>query len=260
MVPTITVSADSMQVPGLESVVASLPLSLRFADGLGEATAIDGASGWVDRAVTAIQGGSRAIVVTGPVAMDVSSLTRLADSTGATVIIDSRWASNAVVPHAAAEIRRVPTTENKLQIHSVISVHDPLDVALLDQLALARALVGNVKSLRVVYQGQHGYYAQVACEERGVNLVVVQSVGEHAHTTARVVTQTGSIDVDIPCPDTARPATMYITDAAGSTLKPTVYESAHRTAWRKLIGAHASPDEDLAAFATHTKVAQALAK
>jgi hypothetical protein len=69
------------------------------------------------------------------------------------------------------------------------------------------------------------------------------------------------VSVQVPDPDAAWPAEVRVTGAHGELLLPTLYESAHRSAWRRLkdhLGAGTRPD-DLAGFARLTDLYATLA-
>jgi len=44
----------------------------------------------------------------------------------------------------------------------------------------------------------------------------------------------GSVEVEIPSGETARPARLTTTGPQGAMLAPTLYESGHRATWRRL--------------------------
>ena len=61
------------------AVVASLPLSFTPAPATPDVTAVAGHAGWTDRASAAIRNGARGVVVSSPVAEDVTELRELVE-------------------------------------------------------------------------------------------------------------------------------------------------------------------------------------
>jgi len=92
-----------------------------------------------------------------------------------------------------------------------------------------------------------------------VDLSAICSNAVSEHATVRLLTPDGSVEVEIPNGDTARPGQLRITDAGGTRLAPTLYESGHRATWRRLhrLLATGQPsvdvDELAADIATATK-------
>jgi hypothetical protein len=89
----------------------------------------------------------------------------------------------------------------------------------------------------------------------------VLTAARPAGVDIRLYTADGGVSVQVPDPDAAWPPEVRVTGAHGELLLPTLYESAHRSAWRRLkehLRAGTRPD-DLAGFARLTDLYATLA-
>ena len=150
------------------------------------------------------------------------------------MVIDSTWASNPVVEAAAQAIQAAVGPRSRLECRVLVGVGADLDRALLDQLALVRALVGAVDELTILHRSPSGYVGQARANGTPVDLSVICSDAVPEHADIRLLTADGSVEVQVPNGDTAEPARLTVTDAAGAQLAPTQYESGHRATWRRL--------------------------
>ena len=116
----------------------------------------------------------------------------------------------------------------------LLRVGSPLEAALLDQLSLIRALVGEATEVRVLTHSVHGYAAEASAAGHPVDLSVVCTDAVPENATVRLLAGDRSVDLTIPSGDTARPAQLSVTSPDGTILAPTLYESGHRATWRRV--------------------------
>ena len=130
----------------------------------------------------------------------------------------------------------------------MVRVGTDLDRALLDQLSLLRALVGPVTALEILHWSEHGYVGE-ATRRRPCGGLQCGLHQRHARSTpkVRLLTSVGSIEVEIPNGETARPAHLTVTSPSGAKIAPTLYESGHRATWRRLhrLITSSEPADDL---------------
>ena len=150
------------------------------------------------------------------------------------VVIDSTWASNPVLAAASEALHTAIGPQSRLECRIVVRVGTDLDRALLDQLSLLRALLGPVVDLEILQRSEHGYVGEARANGVAVDLSVVCTNATPEHVTVRLLTSDGSIEVEIPSGETARPAHLTITSPSGAQIAPTLYESGHRATWRRL--------------------------
>jgi hypothetical protein len=263
--PSISGAAASR----LAAVLASLPSSLRPVPGGGELVAVSGsAAGWSQRALAALEGGARGILVIDPTLDDAAAgsateLRRRAAHLGVPVVLGSPWADNPAVPTAAPEFRRRGLPGRLLEARVTAPVGAALDSGLVAQLALVRAAVGTIVDASLVTSDDRGYTVLGALGS-GLRVVLVgvrtNALPESARL--RLLADESSVELAIPASATARPAHAVITDARGATLLPTVYENAHRASWRRLCRAvvetGSAAVDDLGGFLEDAETAAAL--
>jgi hypothetical protein len=218
-----------------DAVLASLPLSFTPAvdAGAGAVIVVDGSGRWPAAAVRALQDGANGVIVVQPGPDDLAMVRDLAAEKGV-VVIDSTWASNPVVQEAGEAFRAAIGLRSRLECRTVVRQGTDLDRALLDQLSLLRALVGPGADLEILHRSKTGYAAEARANGSAVDLSVVCTNAAPEHSKVRLLTSDGSIEVEIPSGETARPANLTITSSTGAQIAPTLYESGHRATWRRL--------------------------
>ena len=231
-----------------DAVLASLPLSYApAADGTrSDVAVVEGTGHWPAAVVEALQRGAAGIIVVQPGPAGVDEL-RALDAGHGLVIVDSPWASNPVVNAASQELRAALGPRSRLECRIVVGVGTDLDRSLLDQLSLVRVLVGPASDLAILYRSEHGYVGEARAGGIAVDLSVVCTNAVQKHARVRLLTGDGSVDLDIPSGETARPARLTVTGPHGAVLAPTLYESGHRSTWRRLhrLISNGEPADDL---------------
>ena len=231
-----------------DAVLASLPLSYTPAadSGAGAVAVVDGSGRWSAAAVQALQDGAAGVIVVQPGPEDLGELRAAADHHGV-VVIDSTWASNPVLAAARQALQASIGQHSRLECRIAVRVGTNLDRALLDQLTLLRALVGPVTDLEILHWSEHGYVGEARADGLAVDLSVVCTNATPEAAKVRLLTSVGSIEVEIPNGETARPAHLTVTSPSGAKIAPTLYESGHRATWRRLhrLITSSEPADDL---------------
>ena len=231
----------------LASVVASLPASLRWDSVSPDLLAVSGVDGWTARASRSVENGIKGILVVDPIVEDAGALDAAASRAGVPVVIDRPLAGNpllrTVVPIFADPDRRDGLLESRV----VIPASGDLESALLDQLALVRAAAAAVESAAVVIWTSAVYVIEGRIRDgRQVQLTGIRTNAQPRSGWVRILGRTGEVELAIPDPGSARPAHATITTADGATLLPTLFETSHRAAWRRLRdlarAGHSAPD------------------
>ncbi|MFI2780027.1 hypothetical protein [Streptomyces sp. ALB3] len=233
---TFDVHADA----GTAAVLATLPLSFRpvTADRV-PVRALPGSRGWVDAAAAAVQDGAVGLVVRHPAPTDpadVLTLAELAGKHGTAVVLDSPWAGTPTVARAAEALRDVADADPASAIECRLTLptdHD-LGQALLDQLALLRALDHPAEEIRTHVRTERGVLATATTGGRTQLLGTVLTDALAPTASVRLISAGHAVHLQIPSWRTARPALLTVTSPDGSRTWPTHYESPHRAAWRRL--------------------------
>jgi len=240
----IGVTLPDGSASGAAETLASLPLSFRRSDGVTDSVVVvQGLPGWVEVAAAAARGGAAGIIVVGPTPADLAGLVAL-DQLAVAFVTDWQWSSNPAIPAAAAAFRTAAlgaaalntsgTGPNRLETRLVLPVGSDLNVALLEQLALVRRLVGPVDELHILDQTSRNCYAAGTTGGLEVDLSLVCTAATTSVSLTRLLTVDGSVELEVGSPTTARPARVTVTGPDGMTQLPTLYESAHRASWRRL--------------------------
>ncbi|WP_026556754.1 hypothetical protein [Arthrobacter sp. 35W] len=223
------------------SVLASLPVSLGPGGADADIRAISGKPGWTAEALAAIAGGARGLVVVEPAAEDTAVLAAAAESAGVPVVLDHRWASNAAVDGAAAAVLELAGGAALLDSAAAAAPHTDPELLLGEHLALVFRIAGGVQDLHIISSGPRGYTAAGRLPNGAP--VALQGILTRAlpgGVRLDLLTADGGVRISVPDPDTARPAETTVTTPSGATTLPTIFESAHRTSWRRLTGAVAA--------------------
>lgn len=228
-------------------VLASLPLSYAAAGGrTADVQLVDGAPDWPAALVAAARDGAAGLIVVDPGPADLLPLADL----GATVVVDSVWAGNPAIEVAAPTLRAALVPGTRLECRAVVSTASDAGRVLLAQLTLVRRLAGPADGLTVLHRDGHGYLARGSAGGAALELTMTTTNALSEHATVRLLTGDGGIELFLPAADTARPAQVHLVGPDGDCQLPTLYESAHRTAWRRLhqlliVGDSASDLDDL---------------
>jgi hypothetical protein len=242
----------------IDSVVASLPISLAHAISNPDVVAIDGAgTAWMERAQEALDGGAHAAVIISP----TQWLDPARDSSSR-MLFDWAFASNPAVQKAAEAADRLASRPALLESRLVVPAGVNLDQVVLDQLTAVVDIVGEAalpaNSLRCVYADEHGYQlAGTLANDAPITVSAVVTAAVDPYLRVRLLTAEESLSVFIPAPYTAAPAEVRVTTHEGELLLPTEYESAHRSTWRRAIQTLAE-GTDVQDFAKLQKTASVL--
>lgn len=241
------------QAGAIASVIASLPMSL--APGQADMAALQGVSGtngWVHRAAATITQGAAGVAVIAPEPGDTQSLERLAASHSVPVVLGFRWASNPAVAQAAAVYRQAVPDGALVEVTAYIRDSLPIEQVRAELLVLAGRLLGPLDDVRALRTSKTGFTVAATLTGSGAPLSIAAVVSNalNNHVRVRMLTKNGCVDLLIPAPDTARPATLKRTGPEGALISPTIYESSHRATWKRLaaLAASGSTASDLAEF------------
>jgi hypothetical protein len=250
---TVTSSPEADSAGAVPQVVASLPVSLHPSDDGGAAlVAIAGGSGWTEKALAAISSGARGLMIVSPPPADVAALRERANEQGVPVVIDTEWAHNPAVAASAPHFAVNNDENSLLEARVNARAGAGLGQVLLAQLALIRAAVSPVVSLAYARRNEHGYdaLAQLAGGAQA-SLTAILTDALPASATLRIVRPRHTVALALPGAGTAAPGKVTLSGPEGATLLPTLWESAHRAAWRRLhsLVEAGQTCEDLTAFA-----------
>jgi hypothetical protein len=244
---SVTASATAMSTGAIAPIVASLPVSLRSAAtdaASADLVALDGSVGWPERTVEAVQHPARGLMLVQPCPVARGEVPQ---TSPVPVVIDYPFACNSAVPSAA---RAFDGWEADAMVEVSSRVSDAADAGrlLLDQLATLRRLGLQPVSLDRLTWASSGYYLRGSTHS-GVPLLLSAHVtsGAPPHLKVRGLAPDRAVELTVPDPNTARPAVLVTTTSAGATTQPTLWESSHRAAWRRLHAAvvEALPTTDL---------------
>jgi myo-inositol 2-dehydrogenase/D-chiro-inositol 1-dehydrogenase len=162
-----------------------------------------------------------------------------ASESGAAVVLDQRWAGNAVLAGPRANVQSViaDALGDAVLMDSVAVAApgtDPLQL-LTEQLSAVLHSDIELRNVRMVQRSANGY--TVAAVLPGGAPVALQGIltsSLPATASICVLTSTGRADIVLPDPAAAWPAEVRVVTAEGATTLPTLYESAHRTSWSRV--------------------------
>lgn len=255
MNPCYTVSATrAAEEAGTVSLaVASLPAS--FGPGpsglvspattsqAADVAVIAGEIGWTAEASQAIEAGARGVMVANPAPEETRRLAAAAEAAGAAVVLDHRWASNPALisangePDAREAVRSALGTAAMLDSMAVSAPGTDLNRLLGQHLAALLTVAGALDGVRILRSDSTGY--TLSGDLPGGAPFTAQGVltaACPAGVDIRLYTKDGGVSVKVPDPGAAWPATVRATGPQGEVLLPTLFESAHRAAWRRLKG------------------------
>jgi hypothetical protein len=229
-------SSDAARRAGdIDAVVASLPVSLRFGATGTDLVAVDGQTGWPAAALQAIEGGAKGLVIIDPTAEDVADLVSLARRRGVPVVIDYPFAGNPAVPVVAPYFNDGDDRYALLECTVTARLGADLVRVLIDQLALVGALAVQVGNAKVLDWTTRRYVISgLLADGRRARLTGICTDVGPPTATVRMLRADGSVELTVPNPETARPAHATVVTPDGAKSLPTLFETAHRLAWRRL--------------------------
>lgn len=230
--------SPSLDVPATHAVLAGLPKSVRAVAGDADVATLEASSvEWPGELRTLLGSGVRGVLLTGVRGVAATGVRELAAEVP--VVVDTPWALDpAVVEHreriarAAAEaavVDLVSVTPSDQGRHGLDILHD--------QLALIRVAIGPVDELRLANFDVTGFNAVARVGAVPVYLSAVSSNFGTSRTRLSVRAPGEEWRLEFGDPAYARPTLAYRIDDAGEQLQPTLYETAHRVAWRELHAA-----------------------
>ncbi|ACL38257.1 conserved hypothetical protein [Pseudarthrobacter chlorophenolicus A6] len=244
--------------------VASLPATFSpAADGAAapDVAAIAGGPGWTAEALHAIESGSRGVLVVNPVPEDTAQLSAAAEAADTAVVLDLRWASNPALvsqdggPDAREAFRSALGTAAMLDSVATAAPGTDPQRLLGEHLAALLEVTGTLDAVSLLQSGTTGYtFSGRLANGAPMSAHGVLTAARPAGVDIRLCTADGGVSVRLPEPAAAWPAEVRVTGPHGGLLLPTLYESAHRAAWRRLkehLTAGTRPD-DLIRFARLT--------
>ncbi|UZX03124.1 hypothetical protein F8G81_11345 [Arthrobacter sp. CDRTa11] len=252
-----TVGADeaARKSGAVDSVVASLPVSLAHTISQPDIVAIDGSgTAWMQKAQKALDDGARAAIIISPTLESDP-----APKSSSRILFDWAFASNPAVQKAAEAAGRLVSPAVLLESRLVVPPGVDLNQVLLDQLTAVTEIVGEgalpANSLRCIHADDRGYqFAGKLASGAPVTVSAVVTTAVGPNLRVRLLTVEESLTASIPGPDTAAPAEVYVTTPEGEVLLPMEYESAHRSTWRRATR-KLSEGTDAQDFARLTKAA-----
>jgi hypothetical protein len=228
-------------------VIASLPVSLVAAGpdaGGPDLVAVDGGPGWPQRAADRLAHGVRGLVVIQPVPVAPAEVPT---ASGVPVVVDYRFAGNPAIETAADAFARWPA-DAMIEVSVVGSDSADLGRILVDQLATLRRLGQAAAELDRLTWRASGYYLRGATATGSPLLVSAHvTIGEPSALRVRGLAADGAVELTVPNPGTARPAYLVRITRDGATTAPSLWETSHRAAWRRLHAAvtETQPTADL---------------
>ncbi|TCO42539.1 hypothetical protein EV646_113161 [Kribbella antiqua] len=221
----------------VRTTLATLPMS--FPDP-ADVVFVDGDPSWPAELERAIRSGATGIVLVHPTPVDFDLLT--ADTI---VVVDSPWASNPVNGLAAQAFRAAATNGARVECRVITPPGSDFATALLDQLALIRAVLGPVMKVQVRHLSDRALHAEGLTNlSVAVDFSIVCTTALPASASLRLLTSDGSVELTIPSGDTALPARLITVGPDGAVLAPTQYENGHRSSLRRLRELQATGSAD----------------
>ena len=269
---TVSASTTARDAGAVTETMASLPATFGPTPGNQPGTAdvlvIAGGSGWTAEAAAAIAAGARGVIVANPLPEDTTELAAAAGAAGTVVVLDLRWASSPALvgepanPDARGAVRSALGTAVLLDsVATAVPGTEPQHL-LAEHLAALLAVCGPLDGVRLLRRDATGYtLGGRLANGAPFTAQGVLTAARPAGVDIRLYTADGGVAVQVPDPEAAWPAEVRVTGAHGELLLPTLYESAHRSAWRRMkdhLRAGTRPD-DLAGFSRLTDLYATLA-
>lgn len=262
---TVSASPAAREEGAVTQTVASLPATFGPApesrQGTADVLVVAGGPGWTTEALHAVAAGARGVVVANPAPEDTTELAAAVDAAGTAVVLDLRWASNPALvaegsaPDARDAVRSALGSASLLDSVATAAPGTDPQRLLGEHLAALLAVSGPLDGVSLLRSDATGYtVAGRLANGAPFTAQGVLTAARPAAVDIRLYTADGGVAVHVPDPDAAWPAEVRVTGPHGELLLPTLYESAHRFAWRRLkdhLSAGTRPD-DLAGFARLT--------
>jgi hypothetical protein len=229
-------SADAVTAGDIVPVIASLPVSLARTESLerGDLIALHGGAGWPQRMADVLQDGAQGLLLLQPTVAPVDDVP---DVSRVPVVVDYWFSGNPAVSEAKYSFDGWPAY-TMIEVAAVLPDHGALPAALLDQLAALRRIGQPAADLtRLTWQSGGYYLGGFTNEGTPLLLSAHVTVGVPPSLRVRGLARDRIVELTLPDPTTARPATLVSTDSVGALTSPTIWETSHRAAWRRLHAA-----------------------
>ena len=232
----VSAATDAEVAGDIVTVIASLPISLVGAESgtRGELVAVHGGPGWPERTAECLLHHVRGLLIVHPTPV---STNQVPDVVSVPVVVDYRFAGNPALAAAAEAFVGWPAGA-MIEVAAVVPDASSLDETLVDQLATLRRLGQPAVELHRLTWNGSGYYLR-GSTTAGSPVLVSAHVSSGARPSLRVrgLAADSGVVLTLPDPGTARPAVLVNTTSTGATTTPTIWETSHRAAWRRLHAA-----------------------
>lgn len=240
---TATVSGDGPLSDRHRAVLAGMPDRLRAIDADGDVAMVAaGAGGWTTTLIEMLHRGARGALVVdagtddGP--EEIAAARRAAREAGAVVHVDRPYAMNRAWQRVSTGWRRDAARAGLLDSTTTVATHSMIH-ALLNQLALVRAVVGPLEQLGLVHHSRSVY--QLAGRAGRVRVSLSGTDGPRDSLTLELIGADTRRRASFAPIGLASPALISTFDQAGGRTEPPLYESGHRAAWQRLHEAITEP-------------------
>jgi hypothetical protein len=222
---------------GQRAVLASVPGRFRITDiEAPDVVVVSGRSpDWPDELARAVTGGAKAVVVARPVLVDPDRVRELARTVAgkAAVAVDTPYATNRTWAAASEEVSA--DAETASIVDSLVTADTGgLADALLDQLALVRALFNPSGVVRVLHRSERAYTLTFPTSGPRVTLSGAVSPAGRTGLTLDVVGPARRWQVRFADTAVASPAEVTRHEATGAQCQPLLFESGRRVTWQQL--------------------------
>jgi hypothetical protein len=252
----VDAKADAASPGDLVPVVASLPVSFATAaqGERADVAAIEGGQGWPRLLTEALDQGPRGLVIVDPTPVLPDEVP---DASTVPVVVDHRFSGNPALAGAADAFGRWPASA-MIEVAAIVSDEGDLEATVVDALAALRRVGQPAARLTRLTWDQTGYYLS-GSTTGGSPLLLSAHVTSGAAPSLRVrgLAHDRVVELRLPDPGTARPAVLVSTTKEGAVTAPTLWETSHRAAWRRLHAAVSGgePTHDLAELRADLSVA-----
>lgn len=226
---TTRITIETVGSPTGAQVVSTLPMS--FSPVAGEATVrvVDGGPGWAERAAAAA-GEARAIVVMDPVGGNAEAIRSLIGA-GVPVVLAEAWAGSPAVRNAVAAWAEAISEAMTIDVRVLAQPSAPTEELLLRAVRVLRRLGLPVSTIDSLLAAPGGF-AGLGRAGNGARIVLFGARGAIDELRIDVLGPGATTQLVLYPPTSARPSESVRTTAEGAVRLPTVYETAHREAFR----------------------------
>ncbi len=257
---TLSVSAEEAVAQSVRAVLGSLPRSFTATSSpTAEVIVVGGGAGWPERALRAVKRGPQSIMVLRPGFESPLSVRRLAEASSdgsVPIMLAEPWTCPSAVDAFAREHAR-QRLDPAVLVECVASLDAAPREVFLAQLRLMRVALGCGMRIDSFTSTGSAFLisGETLYEDAAEPLLVVGNVRDRVAARLRRLSAHGESELCVYDGDLAAPATGLVADAISERRFPLVYESGHRTAWRRL---RTSIDRAQSAPAEHAAGVQAL--